>query len=162
MSPASSTRSKARGMPGSLVFYLAGGILALLLFFLLLPRGVERPSLRSSSAGLVRSDPSVEENLGLLYEHLSKLTDWERNPPGLPIEWHGRPKPEVGLVSWNARATALAESLGFVVLEGTEEILERRGKWPLQRLTLILGLGDAEIGSIVVEAPRPPTLPIAF
>ncbi|MBD3237360.1 MAG: hypothetical protein GF330_11690 [Candidatus Eisenbacteria bacterium] len=148
--------------PGPLLIaFLAGGALVLLALGLSGRVRWNAPAQRETpvTAG-VPVDP--ETTAALLAAVLEPQADWERHDASPPLQWRGRVAAEESLVQWNARVSALCERLGLQIVSGTEEIIERRGRWPLQRVTLVAALAGETLATLVVEAPRPPTVPPAF
>lgn len=103
-----------------------------------------------------------ETTAAMLTAVLEPQAEWRTRGPAIPLNWCGEIGSDESLVQWNARVTALCERLGLEVIAGTEEIIERRGRWPLQRLTLVAALGGETLATLVVEDTRPPTVPPTF
>jgi hypothetical protein len=66
------------------------------------------------------------------------------------------------MIHWNARASAAIEQAGLQVLDATEELIDRRGRPPLQRLQMRIADGGDPVAIVVVETSRSPALPPAF
>ncbi len=109
-----------------------------------------------------RIPPSTTELLARLSEVMHGEAEWTREGTGSPPQWQGRLRGEESLVRWNARITGAVEAAGLQVLQGTEELSDRRGRWPVQRLTLRIGTDGNALATVVVETARSPALPPAF
>ncbi|MFH1143492.1 MAG: hypothetical protein V1774_03010 [Candidatus Eisenbacteria bacterium] len=100
--------------------------------------------------------------LGELAAILEKRATWEVRAEGIGSEWLGRIPQGMSLVHWNAETTSALESAGLEVLAGREDLIDRRGRAPLQRLTLEIGVMGEFLATVVVETTRQSSLPTAF
>ncbi len=106
--------------------------------------------------------PSLAERAEALSAMLLPQAEWRRRDGGVPMVWDGRLPAEESLIQWNARVSAGVQALGLEVLEGREEIIHNAGKWPLQRLTLVIGHAGRVVATLMVETTRSPSLPAPF
>jgi len=104
----------------------------------------------------------VPGSLDRLTELLAPAAHWHLARAGVPPRWEGRIEGGETLIHWNARMSAAIEALGLEVLDAREELLERRGRQPMQRLTLRLGLAGETTAVVLVETARSAALPPAF
>ncbi len=104
----------------------------------------------------------AQQRLTALEAVLLPQAEWHHRELDPPLEWLGRLPSSQSLVQWNARVSAGIRALGMEVLEGQEDIIERPGSWPLQRLTLVVGEAGEMLATIVVETTRSPETPMPF
>ena len=161
------SRGPWRGSPGPLLLACFAGAIGLLV---LLSHADWRPLLGSRSGsgegGRASSDRASSvaapaDPLGTLAQVLEGRAEWDRPRAGAGDRWSGRIE-GMSLVRWNGETTAALERAGLEVLAGREELVERRGRWPLQRLTLDIGAGGRKCAVVVVETSRDPSLPAGF
>lgn len=141
--------------------FLAGGVVVFLILGLcnrILWGHHSESGERDAKVTAAEQSRRVEQLATLLHP----LADWDATEVSCPLEWKGRIPSSESLVQWNAWASSAMQSLGLEVFAGTEEIIERRGRWPLQRLTLIGGISGETLATIVIETPRRQELPPAF
>lgn len=163
MSPRAKTSKRTKGLdparfgPFALAF-LAGCLATVLILWGagLIHRG------HSPSASPEESAALLEGRVAALSALLLPQADWRRRELSIPMEWIGQVSSSESLVQWNAQVSAGIRGLGLEVLEGREEVVTRPGKWPLQRLTLVVGAAGEALATIIVETTRSPTLPAAF
>jgi hypothetical protein len=140
------------------VAFLAGGLTVYLLF-----GGWNRPHQgRPPAPDPGAAAAELQRQADLLATVLLPQAEWIRRELALPMEWEGCLPSAESLVQWNARVSAGIEGLGLQVLDGREEVISRAGKWPLQRLTLIVGGAGEILATIVIETSRSPDLPPPF
>ncbi|MBP6875036.1 MAG: hypothetical protein KBD56_03100 [Candidatus Eisenbacteria bacterium] len=106
--------------------------------------------------------PPASERPDLLARILAGRAEWRQTGTPGNMEWLGTLPDGSGLVKWNSDLTAAVQEAGLEVLTGREEVLERKGRWPLQRLTVEVGAAGEYLATVVVETARPPSLPAAF
>lgn len=116
----------------------------------------EAGGLRGESVGASAGD------LDRLAAVLAPAARWRVARSGVPALWEGRIEEGETLVHWNARVTAGIERAGLEVLEASEELLQQRGRIPLQRLTMRVGSEGRALAEVRVEALRAAELPPAF
>jgi hypothetical protein len=104
----------------------------------------------------------VTQPLERLAQVLTPAAEWELERVGNPPRWEGRLPGGESMVHWNARITAEIEAAGLQVLDATEELVDRRGRSPLQRLRLDVGLAGERLAVIVVETGRSAALAPSF
>ncbi|MCK4305498.1 MAG: hypothetical protein KAY24_14775 [Candidatus Eisenbacteria sp.] len=138
--------------------FLAGGVATLLLLWV---GGVLRWD-GKPDPGAANEPECLRAQANGLAAILLPQAEWHSRDTTLPMEWVGRLRSSESLIQWNARVSAGIQSLGMDVLEGREEILERVGQWPLQRLTLVVGSGGETLATVIVETSRSPNLPPPF
>jgi hypothetical protein len=94
---------------------------------------------------------------------LDGQADWQGGEPGIGSGWEGRLPNSESLVQWNARITDGIEAIGLQVLSGQEEIVHRKNRQPLQRLTMTIGEETGEfLTTVMVEIVRSDNLPSVF
>jgi hypothetical protein len=113
------------------------------------------------SAAVPLAEPPPDP-LGCLAGILADRAQWSRGDGPPRTEWRGTIPAETGLVRWNAGLTTALQAAGLEVLSGREELTERKGRWPQQRLTLEVGAAGEHLATVVVETTRNPALPAAF
>jgi len=116
----------------------------------------------AGSAGAAGVAMPPADPLAALSEVLAGRAEWDRRGTQGGARWEGRIDGGTSLVRWNAETTAAVEEAGLEVLSGREELVERKGRWPLQRLTLEIGAAGRRCALVVVETARDPSLPAAF
>jgi hypothetical protein len=134
-----------------LLVFLAGGLAAFLYF-------ASRSPESETAEGLSFPESRADALAALLIPQ----AEWERQDRDLPMRWIGRLPATRSLIQWNADVTSGIRSLDLEVLEGREEVIPRPGRWPLQRLTLVVGGNGEVLGEVVIETTRSPSLPLVF
>ena len=164
MGRSSRTRDSRRRTLGS-VFLLAvlGGFIGLLLVIGHRDRAglVEPPD-----AALPETSPSTAQRSTSSSDRLARVlagaADWELERTGAPPRWEGRISDSESMIHWNARVSGAIEQAGLQILDATEELIDRRGRPPLQRLRMRIAEGGDPVAVVVVETSRAPALPPAF
>ncbi|MCK4413627.1 MAG: hypothetical protein KAY32_08790 [Candidatus Eisenbacteria sp.] len=154
---AGSSRAGRWALGPLLIAFFSGALLVVLVVVLL-----EWPARRPGGATAAAGRPAVQEQLAGLAALLDSQAEWEQIGDVSCPEWHGRIVDETSLVRWNAGATAALGAAGFEILAGKEDLIHRRNRWPLQRLTLEVGVAGEQIATVIVETGRSPSLPPPF
>jgi len=150
-------RDSRRSWRGSLLLlaFLAGAVAVLLL----LRDGAPEPDPTTERLLAAQRRAELE---GALTRLLAAQARWDEAGSGRPLTWQGELAGRESLVRWNSRVSGEIEALGLEVLSGTEQLIERRGRFPLQRLRLTVGVGEETLATVVVETTRSPSLPPVF
>jgi hypothetical protein len=164
MGRSSRKRDSRRRTLGSLAVLGALGLFIALLL-VIGSRDRARPSGPPGSAS-PETIASATERAASGPDRLSRVlagkADWEIERAGSPPRWEGRLSDSESMIHWNARASAAIEQAGLQVLDATEELIDRRGRPPLQRLQMRIADGGDPVAIVVVETSRSPALPPAF
>lgn len=100
--------------------------------------------------------------MSALVGFLRPQANWRDSAIACPLHWTGEIPAASSLIQWNARVSRALADLGLEIVSGTEEVIERRSRRPMQRLTLVAGRAGETLATIVVECQRPPQLSPVF
>jgi hypothetical protein len=140
-----------------LLTFLAGAATAVLIILLF-----GRPSTPAPEPVGAAGQADLQARLDGLAALLDAQARWDQIGTSGAPEWRGRISDQTSLVRWNAGVSAALGAAGFEVLSGREELIPRRNRWPLQRLSLEVGVAGEPLAMVVVETVRPPSLPPPF
>jgi hypothetical protein len=153
--------SRRRTLGSLLVFALLAGFAIVLV----LTGRIGRRAPDASAPGVVVAPAAatrVTQPLERLAQVLGPAAEWQLERVGNPPRWEGRLPGGESMVHWNARVSAEIEAAGLQVLDATEELENRRGRAPLQRLRIKVGLAGEPLAIIVVETGRSAALAPPF
>ena len=143
------------------------GALGLFIALLLVIGNHDRDRLAEPpGAATMQTSPETAERSASGPDRLARVlagrADWEIEHAGTPPRWEGRIADSESMIHWNARVSAEIEQAGLQILDATEELIDRRGRPPLQRLRMRIAEGGDPVAVVVVETSRSSALPPAF
>ena len=153
--------SRRRTLGSLFVLALLGGFAVLLV----LSGRIGRRAPVASAPGAVVAPAAVTrvtQPLDRLAQVLGPAAEWQLERAGNPPRGEGRLPSGESMVHWNARVSAEIEAAGLQILDAAEELENRRGRPPLQRLRLKVGLAGEPLAIIVVETGRSAALAPPF